>query len=103
VSFWAEWAERTSGFVSTAARSLDAIRSSDKDARDVLLEVIDVGRESMRTMTELPRHAATRFIDELEVIAGKRQTRHARGPKSPPANGRARRAAERDARRSAGG
>jgi hypothetical protein len=87
VSFWAEWAERTSGFVSTAARSLDAIRSSDKDARDVLLEVIDVGRESMRTMTELPRHAATRFIDELEVIAGKRQTRHARAPKSPPATG----------------
>jgi hypothetical protein len=89
VSFWAEWAERTSGFVSTAAKSLDAMRSPDKNPRDVLLEVIDVGRESMRTMTELPRHAASRFIDELEGIAGKRQTRRARGPKPPPANGSA--------------
>lgn len=87
VSFWAEWAERASGFVSTAARSLDAMRAPDKNPRDVLLEVIDVGRESMRTMTELPRHAATRFIDELEEIAGKRQTRHARAPKSSPSNG----------------
>lgn len=86
VSFWAEWAERTSGFVTTAAKSLDAMRASDKNPRDVLLEVIDVGRESMRTMTELPRQAATRFIDELEGIAGKRQTRHARARKSP-ANG----------------
>ena len=87
VSFWAEWAERTSGFVTTAAKSLDAMRASDKNPRDVLLEVIDVGRESMRTMTELPRQAATRFIDELEGIAGKRQTRHTRARKSPPANG----------------
>jgi len=87
VSFWVEWAERTSGFVSTAAKSLDAMRSSDKNARDALLEVVDVGRESMRTMTELPRHAAARFINELEGIAGRRQTRHARAPKSSPANG----------------
>jgi hypothetical protein len=89
VSFWAEWAERTSGFVSTAARSLDALRSPDKNPRDVLLEVVDVGRESMRAMTELPRNAAARFIDELEGIAGKRQTRRERAPKPPPANGAA--------------
>jgi hypothetical protein len=75
--------ERTSGFVTTATKSLDAMRSADKDARDVLLEVIDAGRESMRTMTELPKNAASRFIDELEQIAGRSQARPKRPSRSP--------------------
>jgi len=108
VSFWVEWVERTSGFVTSATRSLDAMRSADKGARDVLLEVIDVGRESMRTMTELPKNAASRFIDELEEIAGKRRARPPRAPRSsgsarakgaPPAGAsKNRRAARRRAR-----
>lgn len=82
VSFWVEWVERTSSFVTTATKSLDAMRSADKDAKEALLEVIDVGRESLRTMTELPRNAASRFIDELEQISAKRKARPSRSPRS---------------------
>ena len=66
VGFWGEWMERTSAFVKTASKSLSTIRSADKDAGQVLLEVVDAGRESMRTMTDLPKKAAERFIDELD-------------------------------------
>ena len=44
VSFWGEWMERTSAFVKTASKSLSTIRSADKDAGQVLLEVVDAGR-----------------------------------------------------------
>ena len=80
VSFWGEWMERTSAFVKTASKSLSTIRSADKDAGQVLLEVVDAGRESMRTMTELPKKAAERFVDELDKIE---KTRKAGASKAP--------------------
>ncbi len=80
-SFWKEWMERTSAFVKTATKTLSAIRSQDKDAGQLLLEVVDQGRESMRTMTELPRNAAARFIQELDELERKRKAGPGRGPR----------------------
>jgi len=93
-SFWKEWMERTSAFVKTATKTLSAIRSQDKDAGQLLLEVVDQGRESMRTMTELPRNAATRFIEELDELERKRKAGPGKGPRTvrptPPPRRRAR-------------
>ena len=66
ISFWSEWIEETSGFVQSATDSLTAINSGDRKAEDALLELVDVGRERARAMTEIPRHTAQKFIDELD-------------------------------------
>lgn len=63
--FWQEWIEQTSAYVKTASQSLAAIRSSDRDAGQVLLELTDANREAMRRMTELPRKMAERYLSEL--------------------------------------
>jgi len=72
VSFMREWAEQTSQYVKTASKSLSTIRSENKDASQVLLEVVDASRETLRTMTELPRKAAERFVRELDAVEQKR-------------------------------
>ncbi|MGH8428482.1 MAG: hypothetical protein ACRES7_10975 [Gammaproteobacteria bacterium] len=63
--FWQEWIEQTSSYVTAASKSLEAIRSRDQDAGQVLLELADANREAMRRMTELPRKIAERYISEL--------------------------------------
>ena len=68
VGFWREWMERTMEFVKTASTQMRDIRSEDKDAGEVLLEITDMARESVRSMTDLPRSAAERFIAELDAV-----------------------------------
>jgi Fic family protein len=72
ISFWSEWIEETSAFVQSATDSLSAINSGDQKTEDVLLELLDRGRESARAMTEIPRHTATRFIEELDAAGEKK-------------------------------
>jgi hypothetical protein len=93
-SFWREWLEQTSAFVKTATATLGAIRNQEKSANQLLLETVDAGRETMRTMTELPRKAATRFIHELDEIEQKHRPaapRKAAGTRSKTRARRARR------------
>jgi hypothetical protein len=66
ISFWSEWIEQTSTFVQSATESLSSIKAEKQQAKDVLLELVDAGRASVRSMTEIPRHTATRFIEELD-------------------------------------
>ena len=73
VGFWREWMERTSEFVKTTSKTLTTIREANKDANQVLMEVVDASREGMRVMTELPRNAAERFIKELDEIEKKKK------------------------------
>ncbi|MGH6693209.1 MAG: hypothetical protein ACREF4_21280 [Gammaproteobacteria bacterium] len=68
ISFWGEWIEQTSAFVQSATKSLSTINAEDQSARDVLLELVDAGRASVRSMTEIPRHTATRFLEELDKL-----------------------------------
>ncbi|MEJ2184966.1 MAG: hypothetical protein P8Z36_03415 [Gemmatimonadota bacterium] len=72
ISFWSEWIEQTSGFVHSATDSLSAINAGDEKTEDALLGLLDAGRESARTMTEIPRHTAQRFLDELDAASAKR-------------------------------
>lgn len=85
ISFWSEWIEQTSEFVQSATKALSTINAEDQQAKDVLLELVDAGRASVRSMTEIPRHTATRFIEELDRLEKKKEgaaQAGARGPRS---------------------
>lgn len=88
ISFWSEWIEQTSGFVQTATKSLATINSEDQKTKDVLLELVDAGRASVRSMTEIPRHTATRFIEELDRLAQEKKAAAPSGNARPQAKSR---------------
>ncbi|MEP7348088.1 MAG: hypothetical protein ABI877_22655, partial [Gemmatimonadaceae bacterium] len=86
IGFWTEWIEQTSAFVQSATNALSTITAEDQQSKDVLLELVDAGRASARSMTEIPRHSATRFIEELDKIeAQKKATK--RSTKASPRAG----------------
>jgi len=68
ITFWSEWIEQTSAYVQSATKSLSTITAEDQQAKDVLLELVDTGRASLRAITEIPRHTATAFIAELDRL-----------------------------------
>ena len=72
ISFWSEWIEEASDFVQSATDSLSNLNSGNKKTEDTLLELLDKGRASARSMTEIPRHTAARFIEELDASEAKR-------------------------------
>jgi hypothetical protein len=75
VYFWRQWIAQTSEHIRSTAMCLSTIRSKDRDASQVLLELVDSSRERMRTLTELPRNAAVQFIRELDVLEEKKRFR----------------------------
>jgi hypothetical protein len=113
ISFWTEWIEQTGEFVNSATRALASINAEDQQAKDVLLELVDAGRASMRSLTEIPRHSALRFIEELDRVKqetseqpAKRTSRGtakrtAKQPAEQPAKRTARRTAKRPAKQAA--
>jgi hypothetical protein len=98
-SFWKEWMERTSAFVKTATKTLGNIRSQDQETGPLLLELVDEAREGMRSMTELPRNAAARFIAELDELERKRRAGSGGGPRKTATGSRRSRPASRPRRR----
>ncbi len=86
IGFWSEWIEKTSAFVQSATKTLADINSDD-NAKDVLLELVDAGRASVRAMTEIPRHTAKRFLEELDKA--EKKTAKADAAKAAPAAARA--------------
>ena len=87
ISFWSEWVEHTSAFVQSASKSLSNINSEEQQTKDVVLELVDAGRASLRSLTEIPRHTATRFIEELDSLEKAKEE-----AVMTPAGGRRRRA-----------
>jgi hypothetical protein len=82
ISFWTDWIEETSEFVQSATKALANINAEDAKTRDVLLELVDAGRASVRSMTEIPRNTANKFIEELDHLAEQKETTKA--PKARP-------------------
>ena len=72
IGFWSDWVVQTSEFVQSATNSLLRINTEDEKSSDVLLELVDAGRASIRTMTDIPRNTARRFIEELDKIDKKK-------------------------------
>ncbi len=92
ISFWSEWIEHTSTFVQSATRTLSSISSEDPGSRDVVLELLDAGRASLRALTEIPKHTASHFVAELDRFesqkaqdrkAATKQARRATGTAAP--------------------
>jgi len=82
IGFWSEWIEQTTEFVQSATKTLAEITSEDQEAKDVLLELVDAGRASVRGMTEIPRNTATRFIEELDRFKEEKEKSEAKKAKS---------------------
>jgi hypothetical protein len=55
-------------FVQSASKTLSTITAEDQTGKDLLLELVDAGRASIRSMTEIPRNSAARFIEELDKV-----------------------------------
>ncbi len=72
ISFWTEWIEHTATFVQSATKTLANINTDDPKSKDVVLELLDAGRASVRSLTEIPRNTATHFIEELDKLAAKK-------------------------------
>lgn len=86
IGFWSEWIDETSRFVQSATDSLAAMNSGDQKTEDALLELLDKGRASARSMTEIPRHTAARFLQELDAAEQKRgRSGGSSGTKKPAA------------------
>lgn len=87
ISFWTEWIEQTSEFVQSATKTLSNINSEDHQTKDSVLELIDAGRASLRSLTEIPRHTATKFIEELDKIQQETNSPQASTKSASPAAG----------------
>lgn len=85
IIFWSDWIDRTSGFVTAATSRLESVRAADENSGQILLEVVDAGRESMRTLSDLPRNAAIQFVRDLEEVAARRKSRGDSAPQAPRA------------------
>lgn len=72
ISFWTEWIEHTTTFVQSATKTLTSINSDDPKSRDVVLELLDAGRASVRSLTDIPRSTAAHFIEELDKFAAQK-------------------------------
>ena len=73
ISFWTEWIEHTTTFVQSATKTLSSINTDDPKSRDVVLELLDAGRASVRSLTDIPRHVAANFIEELDKLAAQKE------------------------------
>lgn len=73
ISFWSEWIDQTSSFVDSATKTLAAIGSQDQKGKDTLLELFDASRASLRSLTEIPRNTAARFIEELDKLEAEKK------------------------------
>jgi hypothetical protein len=81
IGFWSEWIEQTSAFVQSASKTLTNI-NSEEEPKEVLLELVDAGRASVRSMTDLPRHTASRFIEALDEFEEKKKAKKKARPKT---------------------
>ncbi|MDH3522186.1 MAG: hypothetical protein OES32_01240 [Acidobacteriota bacterium] len=77
IDFWSAWVEQASKFSEDAGSRLGEIRRNPSDANRLLMEIGEASRVSLRAMTDLPRQAAERFIEEL----GKSEQSRASGKK----------------------
>ena len=73
ISFWSEWIEHTTTFVQSATKTLSSINTDDPKSRDVVLELLDAGRASVRSLIDIPRHTSAHFIEELDKFAAQKE------------------------------
>jgi len=85
ISFWTDWIEQTSDFVQSATKTLSSINADDTPTKDSLLALVDAGRASLRSMTDIPRNTATKFIEELDKLEANDAVKQSSSKSSPNA------------------
>lgn len=65
ITFWTEWANRTSEYTEVASRGLSDINTHPEDTDRVLSEIIEAGSTYFRKMNEIPQASFSKFTDEL--------------------------------------
>jgi|GEM_PF-3520955 len=74
IDFWVHWTEHATKFSEESIRRLNEIQSNPAESNRLLLEITDISRETIRAMTNLPRHTAECFIGELDHFDHVRQS-----------------------------
>ena len=65
VTFWSGWAEKTSKLAQAANEQLVLLGKEGADANKIVGTVTDLSREYVRSLTELPNQAVTRFNSDV--------------------------------------
>ncbi len=65
IKFWSQWAEHTSKISESLSKRLQDLRSNPDNAKIVLKKVVEENKQQIKAMTELPGHAVTQFVDEI--------------------------------------
>jgi hypothetical protein len=73
ISFWTDWVQEASRFSEQTMQRLNELRSEPAGEGRLLLEISDLTRENLRTMTHLPRRAAENFLRELDGLEAARK------------------------------
>jgi len=77
VDFWAGWAEAAASYSRGMAEELTRLSGGDAPSDDALGRMVDLNREYLRGLTELPTSAVKRFNEEIEAIEKHRRSRSA--------------------------
>jgi len=75
INFWTEWVEEATRFSEQTMRRLSELQADPAENGRVLLEMTDLSRESLRSMTQLPRRSAEFFIRELDNFEKAKKSR----------------------------
>jgi hypothetical protein len=75
VAFWSEWAESAGAYSREMADELSRLSFGDAPSDEALSRMIDLNREYLRRLTEVPTSAVTRFNEELAKIDEQRKAR----------------------------
>lgn len=81
VTFWSGWTESTAGYARGMAEELADLSGGDVSSDDVIGHMVDLNREYLRRLTELPSLTADRFEKEIKKIESDR-SRSTRSKKS---------------------
>jgi hypothetical protein len=81
VAFWSGWTESAAGYARGMADELTELSGGDASTDDVIGRMVDLNREYLRKLTELPPAAAEQFDQEIRKMEGNR-TRSSRAGKS---------------------
>jgi hypothetical protein len=68
VAFWSAWTESAAAYARGMADELAELSRGDASSDDVIGHMVDLNREYLRKLTELPAAAADRFDEEIKKI-----------------------------------
>lgn len=72
VAFWSGWTESTAGYARRMAEELAELSGKDVSSDDAIGRMVDLNREYLRRLTELPSLTAEQFEKEIEKIESHR-------------------------------